>query len=337
MAERAISRDSTNGESPSTVTRTDPATPAQGLLRFDAADNGRPEADFSNASDRPPLTLVMPDDAERAADVEAPEAEVERPLLELAAPTLALADELAARDTPARQAAQALDIAELYDGTPATLSYRIDDDAPDGDADAIDDVPAQARAMPATGVFPSHTVVIAAPGDSPRDAATRTRGEREASARPVTESPASAPMTTADLPPISRPSRFIPPDSTARPTAAELVARHERERAESVAALRASAASEPSPMPAAPSPEVRPVTSAVDASDETLPARKDPPKRVGSGQLQNPRLNWRPGAPFGDGPARTQTRFRWELMLTTACGTAACGLVGIWLLRTLLS
>lgn len=336
MAERAISRDSTTGESPSNVTRSDPATPAQGLLRFDAADNRRPEADFSNASDRPPLTLVMPDDPERATDGEAAEAEVEREL-ELAAPALALADELATGDTPARPAAQALDIADLYDGTPATLSYRTDDDAPDGEADATGEDPAEARSTPATGVFPSHTVMIAAPGDSPRDDATLPRGEREASARPTAEAPAPAPMTTADLTPISRPSRFIPPDSTARPTAAELVARHERERAKSVAALRESAASEPSPMPTDPSPDVRPVAPATDARDETPPARKDPPKRVGSGQLQNPRLNWRPGAPFGDGPAQTQTRFRWELMLTTACGTAACGLVGIWLLRTLLS
>mgnify|MGYP000527779978 CR=1 FL=1 len=334
MLERAISRDPTTGEAPSNATRTDPAAATQGLLRFDAADNLHPEAEFSNASDRPPLTLVMPDDAERAPD--APEAEIKSPH-ELTAPTLALADEPVAGDAPARSAAQALDIADLYDGTPATLSYRTDDDALDSDADGTGDLPSAVRTTPATGVFPAHSVMIAAPGDSMHRDAAQSRGEREAGSRPAPESAATNLTTTADLPPISRPSRFIPPDSTARPTAADLVAKHERERAESVAALRASATSENSPTPVGPSPERQPVAPATEAAKHPAAARKEPPRRVGSGQLQNPRLNWRPGAPFGDGPARTHGRFRWELMLTTACGTAACGLVGIWLLRTLLS
>lgn len=60
------------------------------------------------------------------------------------------------------------------------------------------------------------------------------------------------------------------------------------------------------------------------------------PRRIGSGQLVPARLTWRPGDPFG-GDAAARARFRWELMLTSACVTAACGLGGIWLLRTLLA
>ncbi|HKQ48977.1 MAG TPA: hypothetical protein VJZ71_12975 [Phycisphaerae bacterium] len=60
------------------------------------------------------------------------------------------------------------------------------------------------------------------------------------------------------------------------------------------------------------------------------------PKRIGSGQLVPARLTWRPGDPFGS-DARGKSRFRWELMLTSACVTAACGLGCIWLLRTLLA
>ncbi len=60
------------------------------------------------------------------------------------------------------------------------------------------------------------------------------------------------------------------------------------------------------------------------------------PKRIGSGQLVPARLTWRPGDPFG-GDASGKSRFRWEVMLTSACVTAACGLGCIWLLRTLLA
>ena len=60
------------------------------------------------------------------------------------------------------------------------------------------------------------------------------------------------------------------------------------------------------------------------------------PRRIGSGQLVPARLTWRPGDPFG-GAETSKLRFRWELMLTSACVTAACGLCGIWLLRTLLA
>lgn len=60
------------------------------------------------------------------------------------------------------------------------------------------------------------------------------------------------------------------------------------------------------------------------------------PRRIGSGQLVPARLTWRPGDPFG-GDVRGKTRFRWEVMLTSACVTAACGLGCIWLLRTLLA
>lgn len=61
------------------------------------------------------------------------------------------------------------------------------------------------------------------------------------------------------------------------------------------------------------------------------------PKRIGSGQLVPARLTWRPGDPFGDIGGNGPRRFRWDVMLTSAGVTAACGLACIWLLRTLLA
>jgi len=61
------------------------------------------------------------------------------------------------------------------------------------------------------------------------------------------------------------------------------------------------------------------------------------PKRIGSGELVPVRLTWRPGDPFGDTGESGVRRFRWDLMLTSAGVTAACGLACIWLLRTLLA
>lgn len=61
------------------------------------------------------------------------------------------------------------------------------------------------------------------------------------------------------------------------------------------------------------------------------------PKRIGSGELVPARLTWRPGDPFGDTGDSGLRRFRWDLMLTSAGVTAACGLACIWLLRTLLA
>lgn len=61
------------------------------------------------------------------------------------------------------------------------------------------------------------------------------------------------------------------------------------------------------------------------------------PKRIGSGELVPARLTWRPGDPFGDTGESGVRRFRWDLMLTSAGVTAACGLACIWLLRTLLA
>jgi hypothetical protein len=61
------------------------------------------------------------------------------------------------------------------------------------------------------------------------------------------------------------------------------------------------------------------------------------PKRIGSGELVPARLTWRPGDPFGDTGESGMRRFRWDLMLTSAGVTAACGLACIWLLRTLLA
>jgi len=61
------------------------------------------------------------------------------------------------------------------------------------------------------------------------------------------------------------------------------------------------------------------------------------PKRIGSGCLVPARLTWKPRDPLaGRSPSRMQ-RFRWELMLTSACITAVCGLGCVWLLRTFLA
>jgi hypothetical protein len=61
------------------------------------------------------------------------------------------------------------------------------------------------------------------------------------------------------------------------------------------------------------------------------------PKRIGSGCLVPARLTWKPRDPFAAGGRSGMERFRWELMLTSACITAVCGLGCVWLLRTLLA
>ncbi len=86
--------------------------------------------------------------------------------------------------------------------------------------------------------------------------------------------------------------------------------------------------------------EAQPVQMPVVAASKpaaTLGVQRHPvPQRIGSGKLAPTKLSWKPGDPFGcsDDPTR---RFRWELMLTTACVTAMCGLTCIWLLRTILA
>lgn len=61
------------------------------------------------------------------------------------------------------------------------------------------------------------------------------------------------------------------------------------------------------------------------------------PKRIGDGRLVPARLTWRPGDPFGSTDGTGRRRFRWDVMLTSAGITAACGMACIWLLRTLLA
>ncbi len=61
------------------------------------------------------------------------------------------------------------------------------------------------------------------------------------------------------------------------------------------------------------------------------------PRKIGRGRLVPVRLSWKPGDPFATPPKRKQRQFRWEVMLTSACITAACGLVCVWLLKTLLA
>ena len=73
------------------------------------------------------------------------------------------------------------------------------------------------------------------------------------------------------------------------------------------------------------------------------PAKTSPPSpgktpdRIGQGKLVSARLTWKPGDPFGDGKARPVARFSWESMLTSACITAACGLLCVWLLHSILA
>lgn len=61
------------------------------------------------------------------------------------------------------------------------------------------------------------------------------------------------------------------------------------------------------------------------------------PRRIGKGALVPARLTWKPGDPFGEGRRRSGPRFRWEAMLTSACITAASGLICVWLLHSILA
>ncbi|RIK68247.1 MAG: hypothetical protein DCC65_03375 [Planctomycetota bacterium] len=96
------------------------------------------------------------------------------------------------------------------------------------------------------------------------------------------------------------------------------------------------AASEKSSTPTAESSEV---AAGLAAEAATAGSVRPPhtPKRIGSGQLVPARLTWKPGDPFGDSDGRGRRRFRWDVMLTSAGITAACGMFCIWVLRTLLA
>jgi len=61
------------------------------------------------------------------------------------------------------------------------------------------------------------------------------------------------------------------------------------------------------------------------------------PKRIGKGTLVRTRLTWKPGDPFGDSGEKPGSAFRWELMLASACVTAAGGLFCVWLLHSILA
>lgn len=69
----------------------------------------------------------------------------------------------------------------------------------------------------------------------------------------------------------------------------------------------------------------------------SLPSPGKTPDRIGQGKLVAARLTWKPGDPFGDGRPRSVQRFSWEAMLTSACITAACGLLCVWLLHSILA
>lgn len=66
-----------------------------------------------------------------------------------------------------------------------------------------------------------------------------------------------------------------------------------------------------------------------------LQAPLEAPKRIGSGNLVPARLTWKPGDVFGDGAPGARQKFRWESMLRSACITASCGLLGVWLLHSI--
>lgn len=57
------------------------------------------------------------------------------------------------------------------------------------------------------------------------------------------------------------------------------------------------------------------------------------PRRIGSGALVPAKLTWMPKDPFGNGIRKQKsTRFRWEVMLTTACVTAGAAMACLFLL-----
>lgn len=98
---------------------------------------------------------------------------------------------------------------------------------------------------------------------------------------------------------------------------------------ESAAITDVSVASNEEPAPAILEAESRPVAA-------SLPGAHRMPPAIGSGKLVPARLTWKPGDPFA-ASAAVRRRFRWDLMLTTACITALCGLTAMWLLRAVLA
>ncbi|MFO0973281.1 MAG: hypothetical protein U1A27_07575 [Phycisphaerae bacterium] len=243
---------------------------------------------------------------------------------------------------------------------PSSGAIRLADDAAvaEQSGTAVRDESAEAIA---------ESVLLETDDDPSAPIALPSRADATASAAP------STPLRSlVELPPLARPSRFLAPDD---PVPSEI--EPQREPASAPAALSASASATESPPPSRPMVTVRatiestatterrpaaPATmsgaeiaarvldaarsgatpiseppAAQPSAAETVaaPCETSPPARIGRGSLTAQRVSWKPGDPFGATAPRA--RFRWDLMLSTACGTAACGLVGIWLLRTLLS
>lgn len=61
--------------------------------------------------------------------------------------------------------------------------------------------------------------------------------------------------------------------------------------------------------------------------------RNRPPRRIGNGKLVATRVHWRPGDPFGQATRSPMRGFEWNRMVKSACVTAACGLILVWLLH----
>lgn len=74
--------------------------------------------------------------------------------------------------------------------------------------------------------------------------------------------------------------------------------------------------------------------SAVRRIPEQLPVGRIP-TQIGHGKLVGKKLAWRPGDPFGQTVRQYAPEFVWRRMLASACITAACGLLAVWLLQTI--
>ena len=57
------------------------------------------------------------------------------------------------------------------------------------------------------------------------------------------------------------------------------------------------------------------------------------PRRIGNGKLVASRVQWRPGDPFGQSTRAPVQNFKWNRMVRSACVTAACGFLLVWLLH----
>lgn len=148
---------------------------------------------------------------------------------------------------------------------------------------------------------------------------------------PKTFAPAAPVKVSIDRPTISSNAPTIAPSAPMAITTAPVTT------SSAPAAAMASIAITPETIvPATIAPATPAATIVSSAPPSTMPRKlPDTPKRIGDGKLVQSRLTWKPGDPFAEGarPAGMPGRFRWELMLSTACGTAVFGLAFFWIMR----